>query len=55
MEFKDYVKQAVEEQIQQIVAGDNEVIKLLQKDVEEQAKVKLFTKLLKRNGKLTDK
>ena len=54
MDFRDYVKQVVEEELYSVAAGDSDIVKQLRANIDEKAKITLFTKLLKNHGKLTD-
>ena len=55
MEFRDYVKQIVEEELISMAAGDSDIVKQLKADLEEKAKIRVFKKLLRNGGKLSDK
>ena len=54
MEFKDYVSEIVNEKVNELMLGDSNVVEALKKLTEEDAKVQLYKRLIRNNGKLSD-
>jgi len=53
MEFKDYVSEIVNEKVNELMLGDSNVVESFKKLTEEDAKVELYKRLIRNNGKLS--